>query len=79
MKKGGHPIGIGTEDIQNGHQNCASRAGPDESGLQNSDRYETSRTACSLAGDEAAPIFARFYIGTSRQPRVDRLTTSWNQ
>jgi hypothetical protein len=33
----------------------------------------------SVAADEAAPIFVRFYIGTSRQPRVDRLETLRNQ
>jgi len=37
-------------------------------GLQNSDRLEGPITTCSITVDEAAPIFVRFYISTSRRP-----------
>jgi hypothetical protein len=38
----------------------------------------TPSAACSVAVDEAAPIFIRFYIGTSRQPWRAGLKR-WNQ
>jgi hypothetical protein len=60
------------------HPDCASRAEPNHLGIVNSDRAEISSTACSVAADEAAPIFARFYIGTSRQPWRTGLKR-WNQ
>jgi hypothetical protein len=70
IDKGRSPVGIRTVDflLKGDHPNCALSAEPVHSGTFHSDRLKNPTTACPSAADEAAPIFARFYIGTSRQP-----------
>jgi hypothetical protein len=60
------------------HPKCASRAEPDFSGRRIPTAEKSPLLPVQVAVDEAAPIFVRFYIGTSRQPWRTSLKR-WNQ
>src|ERR1039458_3487995 len=79
-EKGGHPTACEPGNFVRDHPICASRAGPAfVQWAPWNPIAQTLRTACSLAEDEAAPTFVRFYLAPPASPRGPALKRLRNQ